>query len=83
MFIVDHGLQGNPGTVMCHEDKRHGFMPGDHVAFTELEGVPELNDGEPRKVVKVDKHTFQVENLTGSGTYVSGGIVEQVKVRDG
>ena len=38
------------GVVTCLDESRHGLEDGDHVSFSELVGMTELNDTEPRPV---------------------------------
>jgi len=38
------------GVVTCLDETRHGLEDGDHVSFTEVVGMTELNDTEPRPV---------------------------------
>ena len=42
-FIVVNATQTNPCIVTVHEDKRHKFQDGDHVKFSEVQGMTELN----------------------------------------
>lgn len=43
-------LQEVNGVVTCLDEKRHGFEDGDHVTFTEVKGMTELNNCEPRPI---------------------------------
>ena len=36
--------------VTCLDETRHSFQDGDYVTFTEIQGMTELNQCEPRKV---------------------------------
>lgn len=38
------------GIVTCMEDTRHGLEDGEYVTFSEIKGMEELNDSEPRKI---------------------------------
>ncbi|XP_010557978.1 PREDICTED: ubiquitin-activating enzyme E1 2 [Tarenaya hassleriana] len=70
----------NPAFVSCVDDERVEFQDGDLVVFSEVEGMTELNDGNPRKVKNVKPYSFTIEEDTTSyGSYVKGGIVTQVK----
>ena len=42
--------QDEEGTVTLLDETRHGLEDGDHVTFTELVGMEQLNNAEPRKV---------------------------------
>ncbi|XP_048633816.1 ubiquitin-activating enzyme E1 1 [Brassica napus] len=66
--------------ISCVDDERLEFEDGDLVVFSEVEGMPELNDGRPRKIKSARPYSFTLEeDTTGYGTYVKGGIVTQVK----
>ncbi|RKO93771.1 hypothetical protein BDK51DRAFT_18222 [Blyttiomyces helicus] len=67
------------GVVACLEETRHGLEDGDHVTFSEVVGMPELNDIQPRKVTVTGPYTFTIGDTTAFGTYKSGGIFQQVK----
>ncbi|XP_076904023.1 ubiquitin-activating enzyme E1 1-like [Bidens hawaiensis] len=70
----------NPALVTCVDDERLEFQDGDLVTFSEIHGMPELNDGKPRKVKSCRPYSFFLEeDTTKFGTYVKGGIVTQVK----
>ncbi|KAG2690948.1 hypothetical protein I3760_09G214400 [Carya illinoinensis] len=43
----------NPALVTCVDDERLEFQDGDLVAFSEVNGMTELNDGKPRKIKNV------------------------------
>ncbi|KAH0462311.1 hypothetical protein IEQ34_009886 [Dendrobium chrysotoxum] len=69
-----------PALVSCVDDERLEFQDGDLVIFSEVQGMIELNDGKPRKVVNARPYSFALEeDTTGFGTYNRGGIVTQVK----
>jgi len=36
--------------VTCLDETRHSFQDGDYVTFTEIQGMRELNQCEPKKV---------------------------------
>ncbi|OMO82887.1 Ubiquitin/SUMO-activating enzyme E1 [Corchorus capsularis] len=70
----------NPALVSCVDDERLEFQDGDLVVFSEVQGMPELNDGKPRKIKSARPYSFTLEeDTTNFGTYVKGGIVTQVK----
>ncbi|XP_033645283.1 ubiquitin-like modifier-activating enzyme 1 [Asterias rubens] len=66
--------------VTCLDESRHGFESGDYVSFTEIQGMTELNDSEPRKVKVLGPYTFSIGDTSGLSDYVRGGIVKQVKM---
>ncbi|XP_066919835.1 ubiquitin-like modifier-activating enzyme 1 [Clytia hemisphaerica] len=66
--------------VTCLDETRHGLEDGDHVTFTEVQGMTELNGCEPRKIKVLGPYTFSIGDTSGLSDYVRGGIVSQVKV---
>jgi ubiquitin-activating enzyme E1 len=68
------------GVVTCLEETRHNLEDGDYVQFTEVKGMEVLNGSEPRKVKYLGPYTFSIGDTTNLGTYVSGGLFNQVKV---
>ncbi|GJN13991.1 hypothetical protein PR202_gb00759 [Eleusine coracana subsp. coracana] len=78
--IVASISNDNPALVSCVDDERLEFQDGDLVVFSEVVGMPELNDGRPRKIKNARPYSFTLEEDTSSyGTYIRGGIVTQVK----
>lgn len=70
----------NPALVSCVDDERVEFQDGDLVVFYEVQGMTELNDGKPRKIINARPYSFTLEEDTTSyGVYQKGGIVTQVK----
>ncbi|KAJ3054414.1 SPS-sensor component ptr3 [Rhizophlyctis rosea] len=67
------------GVVACLEETRHGLEDGDYVSFTEIVGMPELNNIEPRKVKVLGPYTFSIGDTSAFGVYKTGGIFTQVK----
>jgi ubiquitin-activating enzyme E1 len=58
VMSIDKGEQ----TLVTTEDsKRHGFDEGDFVVFRDVEGMVELNDSEPVKIVDTTAYSFKVE----------------------
>jgi len=47
--------------VTVHEDKRHIYQEGDYVSFREVEGMKEINDLQPVKIVATTTFSFTVE----------------------
>ena len=68
------------GTVTMLDDSRHGLEDGDFVKFTEVEGMPKLNDGNPHKVEVLGPYAFKIKLDESFGTYKKGGQYTQVKV---
>ncbi|XP_054272090.1 ubiquitin-like modifier-activating enzyme 1 [Macrosteles quadrilineatus] len=68
------------GVVTCLDDTRHGLEDGDYVTFTEIQGMVELNNCEPKKIKVLGPYTFSIGDTTKFSDYVRGGIVTQVKM---
>jgi len=67
--------------VTVHEDKRHIFQEGDHVVFREVEGMTEINEIKPVKIIAVTTFTFTLElDSSKFAEYSRQGTVENVKV---
>jgi len=49
------------GVVTCIDETRHGYETGDHVTFTEVQGMVELNQSTPRQVKVLECHSGVVE----------------------
>ena len=63
--------KGEKTKIFVHEDKRHSYQEGDHVVLREVEGMLEINDSKPLKIVATGKHDFTVElDSTGFSDYV-------------
>ncbi|KAJ3214251.1 hypothetical protein HDU67_001850 [Dinochytrium kinnereticum] len=73
--------KGTDAVVACLEEHRHGLEDGDYVTFTEVKGMEQLNGIEPRRVTVTGKgpYTFKIGDTTSFGSYISGGIFQQVK----
>ncbi|KAI3514827.1 hypothetical protein L1887_13562 [Cichorium endivia] len=70
----------NPALITSVDDERLEFQDGDLVVFSEVDGMSELNDGKPRKVVNAKPYSFSIEeDTTNYGAYKKGGIVTQLK----
>lgn len=68
------------GTVTMLDDNRHGLQDGDFVKFSEVEGMPKLNNGEPYKIEVLGPYAFKIKIDDSFGKYVKGGLYQQVKV---
>lgn len=72
--------QSDEGLVTCLDESRHGLEDGDFVTFTEVQGMAELNNCNPRKVTVKGPYTFTIGNTSNLGQYIRGGIFTQVKM---
>ncbi|EJD53721.1 ubiquitin activating enzyme [Auricularia subglabra TFB-10046 SS5] len=68
------------GLVTCLDETRHGLEDGDYVTFSEVQGMTELNQCEPRKVTVKGPYTFAIGDTSGFSQYISGGTFTQVKM---
>lgn len=68
------------GLVSALDETRHGLEDGDHVTFTEVQGMEKLNNSEPRKITVKGPFTFSVGDVSGLGQYQRGGLYTQVKM---
>lgn len=68
------------GVVTCLDETRHGMEDGDHVEFSEVQGMTEINGCEPRQIKVLGPYTFSIGDTTSFSDYSRGGIVTQVKV---
>jgi len=68
------------GIVTCVDERRHGYETGDHVTFTEVQGMTELNGCEPREIKVLGPYTFSIGDTSNLSAYVRGGIATQVKM---
>lgn len=72
--------QSDEGLVTCLDESRHGLEDGDFVTFTEVQGMTQLNNCNPRKVTVKGPYTFTIGNTSDLGEYIRGGIFTQVKM---
>lgn len=68
------------GTVTMLDDNRHGLQDGDFVKFSEVQGMPKLNDGQPHKIEVLGPYAFKIKIDDSFGSYVKGGMYQQVKM---
>jgi ubiquitin-activating enzyme E1 len=79
--IVSSITNESRAQVTTHEDKRHGFLDDDYVKFKEVEGMDEINSGQPCKIKVLSPIAFLIEcDTTNFSKYVRNGLVEQVKM---
>lgn len=69
------------GTVTMLDDNRHGLEDGNYVKFSEVEGIPKLNEqGQIFKIKVLGPFAFQLVDFDPSwGTYKKGGLYTEVK----
>jgi ubiquitin-activating enzyme E1 len=83
-YIIRNISRDEKGIVLIDDSIGTGKLAlsdGDHVAFREVQGMTELNDGVPREIKYVSPIAFSIGDTSKYGEFViGGGIVEQVKV---
>ena len=79
-YAVEHISKGIPGVVTINSNRPHKFETGDFVAFSDIEGMIELNTPEPRPVKVISPYSFTIEDTTQFHEYIKGGRVERLKV---
>ncbi|KAK6027321.1 ubiquitin-activating enzyme E1 [Ostertagia ostertagi] len=79
-FLIEH-VDAETGDVITLENQMHGLEDGDHVTFSEVKGMTQLNDCAPLKVTVKKPHVFNIGNVVKTmSNYEEGGRVKQVKV---
>jgi ubiquitin-activating enzyme E1 len=75
------------GVVTVFDEKRHGMETGDHVTFSEVEGLPQLNGCAPVPITVTGPFSFTIDKAlvnpfagAGGSGYKNGGWVTQVKM---
>jgi len=68
------------GIVVVDEYENFSLKSGDYVIFKEVIGMNEVDESPPRPIKIIQKNTFTIEDTTKFGDYISGGVIEQVKV---
>lgn len=68
------------GSVTMLDDNRHGLQDGDYVKFSEIQGMPKLNDGSPHKIEVLGPYAFKIQIDESYGEYIKGGLYQQVKM---
>jgi ubiquitin-activating enzyme E1 len=82
-FYVRNITKGKPGIVTIDDsvgNKKLNFSYGDYVTFKEIVGMTELNDTPPRPIRVLSSKSFSIEDTSKFSQYISGGIIEQVKI---
>ncbi|KAJ2307184.1 E1 ubiquitin-activating protein, partial [Coemansia sp. Cherry 401B] len=72
--------QGQEGIVTCLDETRHGLEDGQFVTFSEVQGMTELNECEPRKVKVLGPYSFSIGDTSSLSAHKRGGLFKQVKM---
>ena len=78
--MISSVTHDSDGVVAAQDETRHGFEDGDHVTFSEVEGMTELNGCTPKKIEVMGPYTFKIGDTTQYRQYTRGGIATQVKM---
>lgn len=81
-YLVKNISKDEKGIVMI-DDANGGklaYEDGDYVTFKEVKGMTSLNNGNPYQIKYISPFAFAIGNTSQLGNYISGGIVQQVKV---
>lgn len=82
-FYVRNITKGKPGVVTIDDsvgNKKLNFSHGDYVTFKEITGMTELNETPPRPIRVLSSKSFSIEDTSKFSQYISGGIIEIVKI---
>lgn len=77
--MIQNISKGNPGVVVCTDDRKHGFSDGCHVSFSEVQGMTELNNIAPVEIKVRGQHSFSIGDTSNFSQYERGGVVTEVK----
>jgi ubiquitin-activating enzyme E1 len=77
--MVQQIEKAEEATVTCLEETRHGLQDGDYVTFSEVKGMVQLNNCEPRKIKVLGPDAFSIGDTSKMSDYLSGGLCTQVK----
>ncbi|XP_062853593.1 ubiquitin-like modifier-activating enzyme 1 isoform X2 [Trichomycterus rosablanca] len=75
--LISNITKGNPGIVTCTDDA--SFGDDMHVAFSEVQGMTELNNREPVKITRIGGNTFSICDTSNFTEYKKGGVATEVK----
>ena len=63
------------------EDERFELRQGNYIIFKNIKGLEFLNTLKPRKIIKVNNSSFEIEKENKNiGKYLSDGTIEEVKI---
>lgn len=67
--------------MTLHEDKRHIYQEGDYVVLREVEGMTQINETKPIKIMSTTVFTLTLDiDSTSFSDYERQGSIENVKV---
>lgn len=77
--IIVNVTKEENGIVTVHEDKKHRFVTDDHVVFSEVQGMEELN-GKTFPIKVLSPYSFSIGDTRGFSDYKREGVATQVKM---
>lgn len=78
--ILEH-INKETGDVYTLENAMHGFEDGDYIAFSEVQGMTELNTMSPVPIKVIKPDAFNIGDVAkGFSPHTEGGRARQVKV---
>ena len=69
--------------INIKDDKPFELQEGNYVIFKNVKGLESLNDLKPRKILKTNNSSFEIEfenDKKYNGRYISDGVVEEFKL---
>jgi ubiquitin-activating enzyme E1 len=69
--------------INIKDDKPFELQEGNYVIFKNVKGMESLNDLKPRKIIKANNSSFEIEienDKQFNGRYISDGVVEEIKL---
>lgn len=83
-FYINSISKGENGVVGISQKNLSNskFEVGDWVIFREVEGMTELNEKEPKKIISVGDKSISIDDTSLFSEYKCNGVVEEVKVAE-
>ncbi|VDN08050.1 unnamed protein product [Thelazia callipaeda] len=79
-LLIEH-IDAETGDVTTLDNVFHGLEDGDHVTFSEVKGMTELNGIKPLKITVKKPNVFNIGDVAANfSPYLEGGRFTQVKV---
>ena len=78
MYFIQNIDKSGVFTIDQRNRDIFSLSTGNFVKFSEVEGINDLNDGNPRKIKYISNKEFSLEDKYSYENYKCGGIVEEV-----
>ena len=80
IFYIEEKENSYEIYINIKDNKPFELHEGDYVTFKNVKGLEPLNDLKPRKILKANNSSFEIENdKKYNGRYISDGVVEEFK----